>query len=309
MVLTTGMALGQDYPSRPIRMIIPFAPGGTNDVLARMVQIHLHEKLGQVVVPDNRPGYQGIVGQDLVVKAEPDGYTLGVISAAYTMNPATLKVPFDPVKALDFVIRIGQSFLIMSVGPKLPGVNSIQDLVAAARAKPGEIVLSTSGGFLYFASSLFASLSKEKFNIVLYKGGFPAMLDVISGQVHACFAVSTYALPNLRSGKIKGLAVGTLKRSELLPDLPTLDEAGIKGFDASNWYAIAAPAGTPRPIIKKLHDAIAAHFTSPAMVKKMASMGIVVDIKTPEEMRQIVPDEIAKWTRTAIEAKMPRSAK
>lgn len=306
-LLVPGVASALDYPSKPIRLIIPFAPGGTNDVLARMAQMHLTEKFGQVVVPDNRPGHQGIIGTDLVVKAEPDGYTLGVISAAYTMNPATLKLPFDPVEALDFVTRIGQSFLIMTVGPKLPGVGSVKDLLAAARQKPGEIVLSTSGGFLHFATSLFASLSKERFNIVLYKGGYPATMDVIGGQVHAGFAVSTYGLPLMRSGKLKGLAVGTLERSTLLPELPTLDEVGIKGYESSNWYAIAAPAGTPKPIVTKLHQALVGYFGAPATVKQLASMGIVVDIKTTDDMRRIVPAEIEKWTRIAREVGMPRS--
>src|SRR6202008_2817731 len=137
-------------------------------------------------------------------------------------------------------------------GPLLP-VNSVGELLAAAKAKPGEIVLASSGGFMHFASVLFTTLSKHNFNIVLYKGGFPAMTDVIGGQAQCTFAVSVPALPHLRSGKLKGLAVGTLKRVELLPDIPTLDETGVKGYDASNWYAIATAAGTPRPIVTKLH--------------------------------------------------------
>jgi tripartite-type tricarboxylate transporter receptor subunit TctC len=302
-------AHAQSYPTKPIRLIIPFAPGGTNDVLGRMVAQHLTESLGQTIVPDNRPGFQGIIGTDMAAKAQPDGYTLAMISSAYTMNPVTVKVPFDPLTALDFVIRIGQSFLIMTVGPMMPQVNSVQDLIAEARRKPGEIVLSSSGGFMHFATALFNSMSKAKFNIVLYKGGFPAMMDVMGGQVHAGFAVSVPAMPHLKSGKLKGLAVGTLERAELLPDLPTLDEVGLKGYDASNWYAVAAPGGTPRAIVQKLHNELATFFTSPAMRKKMTAMGAVVDIKKPDEMRAIIPTEIAKWTQVAIEAGMPRHKK
>jgi tripartite-type tricarboxylate transporter receptor subunit TctC len=308
VVLLPAAGLAQAYPTKPIRLIVPFAPGGTNDILGRMVATHLTERLGQTMIVDNRPGFQGIIGTDLTAKAAPDGYTLAMISAAYTMNPVTLKVPYDSVKALDFVAKIGASFLVLSVGPLLP-VNSVKDLVATAGRRPGEIVFASSGGFMHFASALFQSLSKQKFNIVLYKGGFPAMMDVIGGQAHAHLAVSVPALPHLRAGRLKGLAVGTLKRTELLPDLPTLDEEGIKGYDAANWYAVAAPAGTPRPIVMKLHNEITRYFTSPEMRKKMSAMGAVIDIRTTDEMRRIIPAEIAKWTRVAIDAGMPRDVK
>jgi tripartite-type tricarboxylate transporter receptor subunit TctC len=144
---------------------------------------------------------------------------------------------------------------------------------------------------------------------VLYKGGFPAMMDVIGGMTHATFAVSVPALPHLRSGKLKGLAVGTLKRVDLLPDIPTLDEAGIQGYDASNWYAIATASGTPRAIVMKLHDEIVRYFSSAEMQKQMSAMGAVLDLKGPDEMRRIIPLEIAKWTKVAIEAGMPREVK
>jgi tripartite-type tricarboxylate transporter receptor subunit TctC len=229
-----------------------------------------------------------------------------MVSSAYTMNPAVRKLPYDSIRALEFVAKIGASFLVLSVGPLLP-VNSVNDLLAAARAKPGQIVLTSSGGFMHFATALFTSLSKHDFNIVLYKGGFPAMIDVIGGQAHAHFAVSVPALPHLRSGKLKGLAVGTLKRAELLPDLPTLDEVGVKGYDASNWYAIATASGTPRAIVTRLHNEIVRYFTSPEVQKQMTAMGAVIDLRTPDEMRKIIPAEIAKWTKVAVEARMPRT--
>jgi tripartite-type tricarboxylate transporter receptor subunit TctC len=306
VVLLPATVLAQAYPTKPIRLIVPFSPGGTNDILGRMVATHLTETLGQTMIVDNRPGYQGIIGTDLAAKAAPDGYTLVVVSSAYTMNPATLKMPYDSLKALEFVAKIGASFLVLSVGPLLP-VNSVKDLLATAGRRPGEIVLASSGGFMHFASALFQSLSKRKFNIVLYKGGFPAMMDVIGGQAHAHFAVSVPALPHLRSGRLKGLAVGTLKRADLLPDLPTLDEEGIKGYDAANWYAVATPTGTPRAIVMKLHNEIARFFTSPEMRKTMTAMGAVIDIKTPDEMRKLIPAEIAKWTEVAIDAGIPRA--
>jgi tripartite-type tricarboxylate transporter receptor subunit TctC len=298
---------GQPYPSKPVRVIVPFAPGGTNDILARMVATHLTSAMGQTFIVDNRTGAEGIIGTDTAAKARPDGYTLVVLSSAYTMNPVVMKLPYDSLKAFEFVSKMGASFLILSVGPALMSqVNSVNDLIAVAKAKPGQIVLSSSGGFLHFASALFKSLSKADFNIVLYKGGFPAMMDVIGGQTHATFAVSVPALPHLKSGKLKGLAVGTLKRAELVPDLPTLDEVGIKGYDASNWYSIAAPTGTPRPIVMKLNQEIVRYFNLPEVQKQMTNMGAVIDLKGPDEMRKIIPLEIAKWTKVAQEAGMPR---
>jgi tripartite-type tricarboxylate transporter receptor subunit TctC len=305
-IAASAALAAEPYPTKPIRMIVPFAPGGTNDIVARMAGQHLTQVLGQPVIVDNRSGAEGVIGTEIAVKARPDGYTLAVISAAYVMNPAVRKLPYDSTKALEFIAKIGASFLVLSVGPSLQ-VSSVNDLLAAAKAKPGQIVLTSSGGFMHFATALFTSLSKHDFNIVLYKGGFPAMTDVMGGQAHATFAVSVPALPHLRSGKLKGLAVGTLQRAELLPDLPTLDEVGIKGYDASNWYAIATAAGTPRAIVMRLHDELARYFTSVEVRKQMTAMGAILDIRTPDEMRKIIPVEIAKWTKVAADARMPRT--
>jgi tripartite-type tricarboxylate transporter receptor subunit TctC len=307
--LLPAVALAQvpaAYPTKPVRLIVPFSPGGTNDLLARMIATHLTQTLGQSVIVDNRAGGEGLIGTEIAVKSPADGYTLILVSSAYVMNPAVRKLPYDSLKALDFIAKLGASFTVLSVGAALP-VNTVKDLLAAARARPGELVLSTSGGFQYFASALFTSLSKHNFNIVLYKGAYPAMIDVIGGQVHATFAVSVPALPHLRSGKLKGLAVGTLKRAELLPDIPTLDEAGVKGYDASNWYAIAATAGTPRAIVNRLHDEIVRYLKTPDVQKQFTAMGGIIDLKTPDEMRKYIPAEIDKWTKVAIEARMPRT--
>ena len=316
ITLTAGAAYAQTpkaasgisgtYPTKPIRLIVPFSPGGTNDVLARMIAQHLTQTFGQSVIVDNRAGGEGLIGTEIAVKAPPDGYTLLLVSSAYVMNPAVRKMPYDSIKAMDFIAKLGASFTVLSTGPSLP-VNNLKDLLAAAKSRPGELVLTTSGGFQYFASALFASLSKHEFNIVLYKGAVPAMIDVIGGQAHVTFAVSVPALPHLRSGKLKGLATGTLKRTELLPDIPTLDESGIKGYDASNWYAIATAAGTPPAVIAKLHNEIERYFKLPEVQKQVTTMGAVLDLKSPEEMRRFIPAEIAKWTTVAIDTRMPRT--
>lgn len=297
--------VAQNYPTKPIRLIVPFSPGGTNDLLARLVATHWTEALGKPVIVDNRAGAEGILGTEIAVKSAPDGYTLLAASSGYVMNPAVKKLPYDTLTAVDFIAKMGETFLILSVNPTLP-VHTVKDLIALAGKKPGEITISTSGGFLYFASALFKSLSKRDFNIVLYKGGFPAMIDVIGGQINAHFAVSLPALPHLKSGKLRGLAVGTLKRAELFPDLPTVDEAGVKGYEASNWYALAAPAGTPRPIITRLHAEVLRYFTNPEVAKQMVAQGTIIDLKSPEEMRKYIPAEMAKWRKVAIDVGMPR---
>ncbi|MBM3340995.1 MAG: tripartite tricarboxylate transporter substrate binding protein [Betaproteobacteria bacterium] len=316
MTFTPQVALAQAaapgaaaaYPAKPVRMIVPFAPGGTNDVLGRMLATHLADTWGRPVVVDNRTGADGIIGTEIAAKSPPDGYTLIVLSSGYAMNAVVRKLPYDAINAFDPIGKIGSSFLILSVHPSVP-VNSVAEFVALAGKRPGEITIATSGGFQHFASALFKSLSRQNFNIIVYKGGFPAMIDTIGGQTHSTFAVSVPAIPHLKSGKLKGLAVGTLKRVELLPDLPTVDEAGVKGYDASNWYSVAAPAGTPRPIVMQLHNEMVKYFTAQDNVKRLTAMGAVLEIMTPEQMRKFIPAEIAKWTKVAIDAGMPREVK
>jgi tripartite-type tricarboxylate transporter receptor subunit TctC len=306
VLLPSAALAAEQYPTKPIRLIVPFSPGGTNDILGRIIAQRLGEKLGQTVIVDNRTGFQGIIGTDLAAKATPDGYTLVMISSAYTMNPVVHKMPYDTLTALEFIAKVGASFLILSVTPSMP-VKSVNELLALAKSKPGQITMSSSGGFMHFASELFKSVTKTNFNVILYKGGAPAMIDVMGGQVNTNLAVSVPALPHLRSGRLRGLAVGLPKRTELLPNLPTLTEAGVQDYDAANWYAIATASGTPKHIVMRLHNELATYFNSPEMMKKMTNMGAVVDIRTPDEMRKIIPAELAKWTKVAAEAGMRRN--
>ena len=294
-----------NYPSRPIRLIVPFSPGGTNDILGRMIAAHLTEVLGKTMIVDNRTGAEGIIGTEIAAKATPDGYTLIVLSSAYVMNPAVRKLPYDSLTAFEFIAKLGSSATVLCVGPSLPAT-SLKDVLAAAKAKPGHITLGSSGGFQHFASALFRSMSSQDFNIVLYKGAFPAMIDVMGGQLHAILIPIVPSLPHLRSGKLKGIASGTLKRSVLLPELPTLDELGMKGFDAANTYSMATAAGTSPAIVKRLYTEVSSYLLSPDTQKKLNAMGAEVDIKNGDEIRKILPVEIAKWTKVAVEAKMPR---
>jgi tripartite-type tricarboxylate transporter receptor subunit TctC len=300
-------APAEAYPTKPIRFIVPFSPGGTNDILARMIGVHLTEKLGKTVIVDNRPGADGVIATDIVSRANPDGYTLIILSSAYAMNPAVRKLPYDPRTAIDFVMKVGDGPTILTVGPALQ-VDSVKALFAVTKSKPGQIIFGTSGGFQYFATALLKTLSGQDFNIVLYKGTAPALIDIIGGQTHASIAPVVPSLPHLRSGKLKALAMGTMKRGTMFPDLPTLNELGVKGYDASNWYTVAVPPGTPRPIVDRLYKEIAAYMTAPETVKQFTAMGGEVDLKGPEDVRKFVSEETAKWRKVAIDAKMPREA-
>lgn len=296
------------YPVRPVRFIVPFSPGGTNDILARMIASHLAERFGQPIIVDNRAGADGVIATEMVSKAAPDGHTIMILSAAYAMNPAVRKLPYDPKTAVDFVMKLGAGPTVLTVGPALK-VKSVNELFAAAKAKPGHIIFGTSGGFQYFATALLRSLSGHDFNIVLYKGTGPAMIDMLGGQTHAAIAPIVPSLPHIRSGKFTPLGVGTLKRSTMLPDLATLDELGLKGYDASNWYTIATAPGTPKPIVAKLYDEIGAYMRMPDTVKTFTGMGGEIDLRSAEEVRAGIPAEIAKWTKVAIDAGMPRDVR
>jgi len=302
---SAAAAADAGYPTKPVRLIVPFSPGGTNDILARMAAIHLTDTLGKQVIVDNRAGAEGIIGTEMAVKAVPDGYTLIILSSAYVMNPAVRRMPYDATKDLDIIAKVATSATVLCVGPLLP-VNSLKEMLAAAKSKPGQITLASSGGFQHFASALFRSLTGQDFNIVLYKGTFPAMMDVIGGQLHANILPIVPSLPQLRAGKMKGLGMGTLKRSALLPELQTLDELGVKGFDAANTYTFAVTARTPPAITKRLYTLITDYMRLPDTEKKLVAMGAELDIRSGEEMRKLIPAEIAKWTKVAIAAGMPR---
>jgi tripartite-type tricarboxylate transporter receptor subunit TctC len=291
------------YPTRPIRLLVPQAAGGSNDIMARNVANHLTASLGRQVVVDNRPGADGIIGTEIVARSAPDGYTLLMASAAFTMNPAVRKLPYDSLKAFDWVAMLGFGPTVLTVGPLLP-VNSVKEILALAKDKPGHITMATAGGFQHFGTALFKSLTGLDFTILLYKGGFPAMIDVMGGQAHITVGSIVQSIPHIRSGKLKPIATGGMARAATLPDLPTIAEAGVPGYDASNWWAIAAPAGTPAGIIANLNSAIAIYLRSPETQKRFLNEGAEVDIRTPAEVRAMIPPDMAKWARVARDAGM-----
>ena len=297
---------GLNYPVKPIRVIVPQAPGGSNDIMARFVGGYLGERLGRQVVVDNRPGAEGMIGTETVARANPDGYTLLMASTAFTMNPAVVKkLPYDPIKDFDWVATLGKGPVVIIVGTSLP-VNSLQDLLALAKAKPNYITMASAGGFMHFVSAMFRSHAGIVAEIALYKGGAPALIDVMSGQAHMAVATLVTASSALRSGKVKPLATGSAKRLATLPDVPTAAEAGLPGYEAAIWWAWATTGGTPAAVINKLNTEIAAILKLPETARRFAAESAEVDIQTPAEIRKMIPADLAKWAKVARDAGMDK---
>ena len=253
-------AMAQSYPARPVRLIIPFPPGGSNDIVGRMIAAQLGDRLGQQVVPDNRGGAGGTIGTELAAKAPADGYTLLLISTAYAFNTSIYKkLPYDPVKSFVPVALLGSGPGVLVVNPGLP-VNSVAELVAFAKERPGKLNNASAGvgSFQHLASELFRIQAGIQWLHVPYKGGGPAMMDLIAGQADVSVGSVIQMLPHVRSGKLKALGTTGAKRSPVLPDVPTVAEAGVPGYEATNWWGLLAPAGTPRSIVDRLHQEVAA---------------------------------------------------
>jgi tripartite-type tricarboxylate transporter receptor subunit TctC len=247
-----------------------------------------------------------MIGTDTVAKANPDGYTLLMASTAFTMNPAVVrKLPYDPVKDFDWVAMLGSAPVLITVGPAVPA-NTLQDLIAFGKAKPNVITIASAGGFMHFVSAMFRSHAGFNAEIALYKGGAPALLDVMSGQAHVAVPTIVTATPSLKTGKIRALAVGGPKRVAVLPDVPTTKEAGLPSYQASIWWAWATTAGTPEPVLNKLNSEIAAILQLPETAKRFAAESAEVDIRTPAEMRKMIPADLAKWEKVAKDAGMQK---
>ena len=286
----------QDYPNHSIRLIIPFAPGGSNDVVGRIIAAQLGEKLGKQVFVDNRSGAGGVLGSDLAAKATPDGYTLLIISVAHAVDPWLYKEPFDPVKAFAPVSIIATGTNVLTVNPTVP-VHSVKELLALAKEKPGFLNYASAGigSFQHLSGELFKLMAGVDIVHVPYKGGGPAMLAVIAGEDQVMFSSIVQTVPNVQSGRLRALATGGEQRSPILPDLPTIAEAGVPGYVATNWWGIVAPAGTPQPILDKLHDAIGALLDSPQTKKYLDNEGAAPVHMSSADFGKFIGAEIAKW--------------
>ena len=291
------------WPTQPLHFIVPFPPGGVTDVMARVVAQRLAEELGQSVVVDNRAGASGIVGAEAGAKAAPDGYTLtmGNISTL-AINAATfIKLPYDPQKSFAPVSMVAIQPLLVAVHPSLPA-KTMQELVALAKAKPGELAYGTAGSSIHLAVEQFGAVAGIRMNHIPYKGSAPAINDLVGGQIQVLFDPFSTLYPQVAAGKVRALAVTTVKRSSVAPDLPTLAEAGYPGFDVSSWQGIVVPAGTPQPIIDKLHATLVKILAEPGVKAQFAQQGAEASASTPQEFGGYIAAEITRWKKVAEDA-------
>lgn len=290
-------AQAQNYPSRPVRFIVPFPPGGGNDIVGRIVAQRLNETLGVPVVVDNRGGAGGTIGTDLTSKAPPDGHTMLVNNISLAVNATLIpKLPYDTLKDLAPVTLLGRQPNVVVVHPGVPA-GSIRELLALARAKPGQMTYG-SGGIgtaSHLATELLELMTQTDMIHVPYKGLGPALTDLMGGRLQVIISTLASALPQLKAGKLKPLAVTTAGRSTFLPDLPTMNEAGVKGYEFSTWYGLLVPGATPKGIVERLNAATVRALQSPAVREQFAAQGLEATPGTADEFGAYLRSEVAKW--------------
>ncbi len=302
LTLTTSVA-AQDYPTKPVRIIVPFAPGAFNDLVGRIVAAQLSERLGKQFVVENRGGAGGIIAGEMVANAPKDGHTLMIVSSAITVNPHLYKMPYDPLTAYAPIAILATAPNVLSVNPNLPA-KSVKELVALARAKPGDLRYASSGigTFMHLGPELFKQMAGVEMMHVPFRGGGPALIDVIGGDSQMAFGSVPTTIAHVRSGRLRALGVGALKRSFAMPDVPTIDEAGVSGYQCANWIGLVAPAGTPEPIIAKLHKELTAMQDTPELQKQFANEGAEVIRMSSAEFGTFIAGELSKWGKVVKDA-------
>jgi tripartite-type tricarboxylate transporter receptor subunit TctC len=296
-----SLAAAQDYPSKPVRLIVTYPPGGTVDAVARIVAPKLAAQLGQPVVIDNRAGAGGVIGGEAAARSAPDGYTLMLDASNHAQNPALhSKMPFDTLRDFAPVSLLVKVPNILLVHPDYP-VRTVPELIARAKARPGEVNYASSGNGSspHLAAELFDSMAKTRMTHVAYKGGGPALTDVMAGQVPVFFASLGSSLQYVKSGKLRPVALGGKTRSAVLPEVPTIAESGLPGYEMYEWNAVFAPAGTPAPVVDKLSRALAALLKDADVNARLAALGAEVIGSTPAELEAFRRAELAKWSRLA----------
>lgn len=294
------------FPDKPIRLVVPFAPGGGTDLIARAMGIAMGQELGQPVVIDNKPGGSTIIGTDAVAKSAPDGYTLVMATIAHAVNPSLhKKLPFDTDKAFTPVMLVGRSPNVLVVRPDSP-FKTVQDVIAAAKARPGKLTYASqgSGTSAHLAGELFKTLANVDMNHIPYRGGGPAITDLLGGQVDMMFATASAVAPHLESGKLRAIGVTTAQRSQApgLSRIPTIAESGVPNYAADSWYGLLAPAGTPATVIARLNAAAKKAVQSEAFRKRADQEGLSVSGGSPDEFGRYVKAENQRWSRVIKEA-------
>lgn len=295
-------AAAQAWPTKPIRMIIPYGAGGGSDILGRNLAQKLSESLGQTVVVENRPGADGIIGTEFTVRAPADGYTMVFVSSTHGINPAAYaKINFNTTKDLSCISYTANQHLLLVVHPSVP-VNSVADLIKFSKANPGPVNFASTSATTRLPMILLNALAGTKISDVPYKGSGPAMLDILAGHVHGGFVGAASALPHVKAGKLRALAIGDDSRSSLMPELPTVAEAGFPGFRAVAWTALLVPAGTPRAIIKRVNDELVRIMGVPEFKRNMEGKAFELVGSTPERCDDFIASEIAKWVKVVKDA-------
>jgi tripartite-type tricarboxylate transporter receptor subunit TctC len=289
----------QDYPAKPVRIIIGFPPGGATDLVSRLMAPRFADLLKQQFIVDNRPGANGVIGTDLAARAAPDGYTIHLATVvSLVLSPATGKVPYDPIKDFAPISQAVALQNIFIVHPTLP-VRSMKELIVLAKAKPGALNFASSGAASpgHLAGELFKNMARVDLVHVPYKGGGPALIDLIAGHIEIFVAVISTATPQVKAGKARALAVTGPKRAASLPEVPTVAEAALKGYEATNWYGYVVSAGTPRPIIERLHQATVTVLDMPDIRRALLDQGIEAAPSSPERFAAYIKAETGKWTK------------
>lgn len=299
LMTAAACAAAQDYPAKPIRLISAWTPGGANDILARALGQAISQRFGQPVVIENRPGASGTIGTAHVAQSPADGYTITLGSMpSYSTAPSMFPdLRYDPIKDLTPIAFVAIVPNVLVVNPSLP-VKSVPELLAYAKANPGKLAFSSvgNGSSSHLGGELFKLMGHVDMTHVPYKGTAPAVVDLLAGRVQMAFESLPTMLPHIRSGALRAIGVTTPKRSAVLPELPTLAEAGLQGFDASLWYAVMGPAGIPQPVVKVLHDTVVASLQSPEVMRRLSEQGAELATSSPQELAEFVRKDTEKWS-------------
>ena len=296
LALAAGLAQSQQYPTKPVRIIAPFAPGGGTDFIARLIAQKLTERLGHQVIVENKPGAGGNLGAEFAVKSAPDGYTLLLVAGSYTVNPSLYKLSFDPVNDIMPLVQLSQGPFVVAVHPSVPA-NNLKELIELARRQPDKLSYASagSGSITHLASELFLDMAKIKIVHIPYKGTGPALNDTIAGSTQLIFGSVSTTLQFIKSGRLRGLAVTTPRRISALPDLPTVAEAGVPGYEVVLWHGLVAPKGVPRPIVDRLNREANEVLKAKDMGDLLATDGVAPAGGTPEQFRAVIKADIGRW--------------